>query len=343
MASSEKGRTTRTSWLDNDDDSYLQEAIELLQAQQQEIWSRVDDERFVAVMDKKPELHYGPGFVENKIPTPPFLIEPFFPSGGLALLHGKRGLGKSMLAMTLTRCVAKGEPFLGQFPCRKGTVVYIQLDMTDTVFQARLRDAGDYYKFDDWYVLTGVASIGRANQNTPWVQDIVAKMPDLIIIDTLRKAHSWPENDSDSAGRFYSKLRELFGYTAVLMIHHDRKSQEGNLGFSEESFRGSGAWLDDIDAGLHFKKVGNGLQLEFSKTRTCPDIDPIPIAIDDATLSVMADPMRQAKTTMARQRVTSFLKSHPEADKDDCYQHLMSFGDLSKSQASKAVREMMVG
>jgi energy-coupling factor transporter ATP-binding protein EcfA2 len=330
------------SWYDSDE--ILDLSLRDLLQDQAEVWSSIDEEKFVAVMDKKPELHYGKDFVENKLPTPPFIVEPFFPSGGLCLLHGKRGLGKSMLATTLTKAICTGEPFLGQFPVRKGVVVYIQLDMTDTVFQDRLREAGDFYKFDDWYVLTGVADFMRANENTKWVQQVVAAMPDLIIIDTLRKAHTLSENESDSAGRFYSKLRELFGYTAVMMIHHDRKTTEFNQasGMVGESFRGSGAWLDDVDAGLHFKQIQGKLVLEFSKTRTCPDIEPIPIGIDDATLSIMSDTeSRTPKTVTARQQGLAFRRSNPQATQEDVYQFLMSSGSYSKSQASKAAKEII--
>lgn len=330
------------SWFDSEDEVLDLTLRDWLLQEQAELWSRIDEEKFVAVMDKKPELHYGPEFVENKLPTPPFLIEPFFPSGGLCLLHGKRGIGKSMLAMTMTRCIATGEPFLGQFPVRKGTVVYIQLDMTDTVFQDRLREAGDFYKVDNWYVLTGVANIMRANDNTPWVQSIVAAQPDLIIIDTLRKAHTLNENDSDSAGRFYAKLRDLFGYTAVLLVHHDRKSNEFNQqgGMAAEAFRGSGAWLDDVDAGLHFKQIQGKLVLEFSKTRTCPDIEPIPIRIVDETLSIEPDDVKQPKTVMARKMALEYRQDNPKASQTEIYEYLMGKAQFSKSQSSIAAKEV---
>lgn len=334
----------REAALREEEERALQAYLAERRREQAEIWSQIDDDRFAAVMDKKPELHYGQDFLKNKIIVPPFLVQPFFPSGGLAMLHGKRGIGKSMLAMTLTRCVATGEEFLGQFPVRRGTVVYIQLDMTDTVFQDRLLAAGDHYNVPDWYTLTGVANIGRATQNTDWVQKVVAAQPELIIIDTLRKAHSWAENDSDSAGRFYAKLRELFGFTAVLVIHHDRKSGEDSGLMPEgESFRGSGAWLDDIDAGLHFVKQKDGLWLKFSKTRTCDEIDAIPIAIEESSLSIKVRDDKLPKTSIARQRALAYLSKNPAADQQEVYRHLCSFDDLNKSQASKGATEVFKG
>ena len=187
------------SWSDRQRiDDWLEEEKQRLYDQHQ-IWSEVDETRFLAMMDKKPELHYGRDFIEQPLIQPPFIIQPFFPAGGLCLMHGKRGLGKTMLAMTLTKSIAMGTPFMDRFEVKQGTVVYIQLDMVDSVFQDRLKRAGGFYDCDGWYTLVGVASIGRANAQTKWVQEVIAVQPDLIIIDTLRKAHAWSENDSDSA------------------------------------------------------------------------------------------------------------------------------------------------
>lgn len=292
-----------------------------------------DEERFLSVMDKKPELHYGKDFLRDTIPTPPFTVAPFFPSGGLCLLYGKRGIGKTLLSMTLTRDVAVGRPFLGRFDTSQnaGPVIYVQLDMTDKVFQERLQLTQDTFNVDNWYVVTGVASVGRATQNTAWVQDVVAVQPSLIIIDTLRKAHSYNENDSDSAGRFYAKLRELFGWTSVMLIHHDKKDQPDAIGLSgAEKFRGSGAWLDDVDVGLHLTKKGKGLVLEFSKLRTCADIDPIPLMIDEANLTVMA-PAPVAGSPMSendrmRRLAELYREANPEADNSDVCAYLIAEG-----------------
>lgn len=329
------------SWSDRQRiDDWLEEEKDRLYAQHQ-IWAEVDENRFTAMMDKKPELHYGRDFIEQPLIQPPFIIAPFFPAGGLCLMHGKRGLGKTMLAMTLTKSIATGTPFLDRYEVQQGTVVYIQLDMVDSVFQDRLKKAGDFYDCEGWYTLVGVASIGRANAQTKWVQDIAAVQPSLIIIDTLRKAHAWSENDSDSAGRFYAKLRELFGYTAVMMLHHDRKSSESTEMFSSESFRGSGAWLDDVDLGLHLKKSRkDGMTLEFSKVRTCPEIDPIQIEIVEDTMSIRPIDGERSKASIARASARSFIAANWDAHQEEVYNHLINSG-FDKPTSSRAAKEAM--
>lgn len=312
--------------------------------EQTRIWSKIHEDRFVAVMDKKPELWYGPEFVAATIPQPPFLIEPFFPSGGLCLLHGKRGIGKSMLTMAMARSVATGETFLNLFPTRQGNVVVIQLDMVESVFHDRLQVDPEFYSFDNWYTLTGVASVARATPKTEWVEQIVATQPDLIIVDTLRKAHSWNENDSDTPARFYAKLRELFGFTAVVLIHHDRKTQADAVGLgADESFRGSGAWLDDVDCGLHIVKRRGAVALEFSKTRTCDDIPPIPLRVDPDKLvlvpSTEHDTPGMSKSDLARTQARSYMLANPSADQQEVYNHLKEQHRHPKARASLIAKE----
>lgn len=340
------------SWSRSRDIDRMVEAMRrALHDEQREIWDKIEEDRYVAVMDKKPTLVGGDEFINNPIPVPPYVVEPFFPTGGLCLVHGKRGLGKTMLATALVRSICTGEQFLGRFDVRKGTVVYIQLDMVDFIFRDRLLDAGNYYDHPDWFVLTGVANMMRARENDDWVQDINAVRPDLIIIDTLRKAHTLPENDSDSAGRFYAKLRELFGVTAVMLLHHERKTSHDGITNPGEMFRGSSAWIDDVDVGIRLFEKGKQLYVGFSKTRTCKDIDDFPVYIDEATMSIVSsipNTLTRARASKKgfsqadamRMELEKLRKANPEFNrrqfKQEATQHLKTLG-YNPSHISKVI------
>lgn len=303
------------------------------------------EEKFYAKMDKKPEIRSGVEFVDNDIPIPPLLVEPFFPTGGLALFHGKRGLGKTMMGMGLARAVATGEPFLNTFPTRQGVVVYMQLDMTDNVFQERLRQADDFYRLEDLYILTGVASIAKAKQSDYWVQDVVALQPELIIIDTLRKAHSWDENSSDTPARFYAKLRELFGWTSVMLIHHDRKTSETSGMNPAEGFRGSGAWIDDVDVGMQLTQKGGKMELSFSKVRVCEEIDPFRVEIDSDLMCLTrvagAGVGKREPQASAIDHARDIIQAHGyEITRKELYAELKQAG-WAKSTASEVAKRAM--
>lgn len=313
-------------------------------SEQERMWIEMDDavfdkaqtDQYLAVMDKKPLVMGGIDFMDREITTPPYIIEPFLPMGGLALLHGKRGIGKSFLGTTIMEAVCKGEPLFGVFPTVKGRVLYVQLDMTDSVFQDRLCQAGDFYRFEGWDVLVGVANMMKANKTTDWVQKVHMKRPDLIIIDTLRKAHHWSENESDTPSKFLTKIRELFGAITIIMIHHDKKTSENGGVPQDEMFRGSGAWLDDMDLGLHIMKKKGETWLEFSKVRTCPDIEPIAVKLDVPNMRLIAINNKAISTaSQARMAARNYKRSAPKATPSDIFQFLVDAG-FGKSTASRA-------
>lgn len=311
---------------------------------QEELWKQIDEaaydkaltEQYLAVMDKKPIVMDGLSFMDREIATPPFIIEPFLPMGGLALLHGKRGIGKSFLGTTIMEAVCKGTPLFGVFPTTKGRVLYVQLDMTDTVFQDRLCQAGQFYRFEGWDVLTGVPNMMQANRSTDWVQKVHQSRPDLVIIDTLRKAHKLPENESDTPTKFLTKMRELFGAITIIMIHHDKKTSIDG-GDPNEAFRGTGAWLDDMDVGMHIMKKHGKSWLEFSKVRTCPEIEPIGVELDIPNMRIVViDDAMLSEASRARADARTFFKdSVGRATSSDVFQFLINKG-YGKSTASRA-------
>ena len=126
-----------------------------------------------------------------------------------------------------------------------------------------------------------------------------------------------------------------------MMLHHDRKSSEGMEMLSSESFRGSGAWLDDVDLGLHLKKSRKGgLTLEFSKVRTCPDIDPIKIEIVEDSMSIRPANGEMSKAALARVTARTFLKNNWKAKRDEVYTYLRDQG-FDQPSASRAAKEAM--
>ncbi len=310
-------------------------------SEQEALWREIDDEmyeralidQYLSVMDKKPIVMNGIDFMNREFTEPPYIIEPFLPAGGLALLHGKRGIGKSFLGTTIMEAVCKGEPLFGVFPTTKSRVLYVQLDMTDTVFQDRLCSAGDHYRFEGWDILTGVANMMKANRKTDWVQKVHKSRPGLVIIDTLRKAHQWSENESDTPSKFLTKIRELFGGITVILIHHDKKTSADGGVPQDEMFRGSGAWLDDMDLGLHVIKRRSEIWVEFSKVRTCAPIEPIPVVLDTVRMRIAPkDAGALSKASRARAAARGLKK---DLNPSEVYEKLVEMG-FDKPTASRA-------
>lgn len=238
------------------------------------------------------EVYTDTEFIQKQFPDELYLCEPCIPLGGDVLLHGKRGLGKTQLALTLAIAVMEGKKWLGHFQCLQGPVAFIQVDMPKklqqdrrrTLFNATGKDYGDL--FLHLVSDSKIDVLREIQRNEPWVQRLRDHNPVFVIIDTLRKTHGLDENSSDTPVNVYGAWRALVGARATAAyIHHDRKTTE--FGDVNESARGSGAWLDECDTGIHLlgrkKKLD---RMEFSKLRTMDYPDAIKLTMNPDTLLI---------------------------------------------------------
>jgi hypothetical protein len=62
------------------------------------------------------------------IPPPPMLIEDVLPRGGVMGITSYPGVGKSWLALEMCRALSTGEKFLGHFPSKVGSALFVGSD-----------------------------------------------------------------------------------------------------------------------------------------------------------------------------------------------------------------------
>ncbi len=215
----------------------------------------------------------------HKFERPTFLVEPIIPLGGLVLLHGKRGIGKTQLCLTLANSITTGREFLGRYPTSRGPVVKVQVDMTPQIQQLRIQKVSKLLKLDDlYYVFPRVLNICNLERESELVIKINELQPLIIIWDTLRKIHRENENNSESAQIVYSKVVELFPEVTHFFVHHDKKTIVDQQSLDpEEAFRGSGDWIDSTDTSMQLvslkRKNPSRVMLYFHKARTAPDTE----------------------------------------------------------------------
>ena len=243
-------------------------------------------------------LHFSSvsSLVTHPFPEELFLVEPFMPSGGICMLWGRRGAGKTQLALTLSRSIIHGTPFLGAFPTTQGTVGLIQVDLPYRVAQDRVEK---FHKVIDpahdgsmhfWLKDRPVDVVEAVAKGEAWTKQVAAVKPTLLIVDTLHKTHAMNENESATPTVVYRAWREIVGEgPTILFLHHQRKSFEGSD--PEEDFRGSGAWLDDIDLGIKINKASGSQKRIFSfpRVRTCEEIDTMLLSFNDQSLMLEID------------------------------------------------------
>lgn len=288
------------------------------------------------------------GFVEEEFKVGPCLIEPFFPSKGVCLLHGRQTSGKTQLALTLARAVATGEPFLGKFVCHQGPVLFFQVDMPEVLLQDRFRVHPEAWRGLPITVFCNNNRINILNPRTEVREALkIANdmRPALTVVDSLRKTHPLEENSSDTPTAVYGAWKDHLPDSAFLFLHHETKLQaEGPPRAPEDRARGSTAWLDDADCGMSItrsgKHDGNGhtANLIWTKQRAGAQslVPQINVKLDEDTLLVVP-----AEETTARQHGEIFLSTQGEdVSRDEFHKYVMEKTGCKVEHARRIWRKL---
>lgn len=271
---------------------------------------------------------------------PLYLVAPFLPLGGIGVLHGPPGVGKSQLALAMCMAVSRGEAFLApEYPATLGGALYVQLNMTSRLQQERLLRAGVASDAVGFLTLTDgqLDSTKMVPARDAGLHDAKTAAPALIIVDTLREAHSLDEMESGTVVKVYEGWRNTFPGATLLFIHHDRKLplSNGNAQpdrYWSEAARGSSTWLGNADVGLHLTDVKGSLTLFFSKVRTCGALGPHALMLNpDSLLPELAE-------ANARQKLMAWLSTHPQGRRPDALRFLSAEG-VGLTRAKSLVTE----
>lgn len=287
---------------------------------------------------------YEPGeFHDADFPEPLWLAEPIIPYRGVAMLHGPKTAGKTQLAVTLAVAVLHGESFLGEFPCRQGGVVLVEADMPRKLLQERLRGCpesrGLVVLYNDPF------DVAQEAVRRPYPSELEAARdtnPALVIVDSLRKTSRLDEQDSSTPSTVYGAWRTLFPTATILILHHDRKKPTNPKAalHAEEAARGTGAWLDDADAGMRLSRARGGQPgehfawLTFTKQRA-EEIEPIHLKMAENTLLM-------GRTTMtARQQLRAALLQNAKMTREEARKFLLDKRLCGRTMAYRLVAELI--
>lgn len=175
------------------------------------------------------------------VPREPFL-GPLLCRQGLAMVHAKRGVGKTYFSIAVGLAVASGSSFLDWCVPEARRVLYIDGEMPAALMQSRMKEylTGAGARPDTGYFRMLSADhldIPALNLSTMAGQEAVAKevkAANLLIIDNLATlSRHGKENDTESWHPMQDWLLQLRRQgKAVLLVHHSSKggTQRGTSG-----------------------------------------------------------------------------------------------------------------
>lgn len=188
----------------------------------------------------------------------PELIGGILREGCKMIITGESKAGKTCLSQNLAVCIAEGKSWLEKFPCSKGKVLYINLEV---------ESASLFYRFKAMYKAMGMKISKEGGQNiVPWnLRGFAAPMEKLapkiirrcrntgpykaIIIDPLYKVQQGDENSAEAICTFTNALDKIAHETgaAIIYDHHHPKGSAGERKVIDRG-AGSGVFVRDADA-----------------------------------------------------------------------------------------------
>lgn len=232
----------------------------------------------------------------------PELIGGILREGNKMIITGESKAGKTCLSQEIAVCIAEGKPWLGEFPCEQGKVLYINLEV---------EAASLFHRFRSIYYANGWEFTENCHNICPWnlrgyavpLDKLAAKIIrrckntgpyKAIILDPLYKVQQGDENSAEAISVFCNALDRIAHETgaAIIYDHHHPKGAVGNRKIVDRG-SGSGVFSRDADAicDLSFldpdkailetigDQIANGekpMQLAFV-LRDFKDVDPINI------------------------------------------------------------------
>lgn len=276
-----------------------------------------------------------------------FIFQNAVPAGLITMLAGAPGSNKSWIVYDALRAMLRGEPWLN-IPVvtddepRRGLV--LNFDNPAAEFARRMKRMG--FRGDD---AVRVHSVGMSNVaidgDIPMLLQLPAAFeqlmamiawwrPHMIVVDSLRQAHTGDESNSLHMGRVMACLRAFTHYgAAVVVIHHSGKPQQGPQGDSVLDDIHLARGSSEIIAALDTLIVMDGTMLRWAKTRgwraTDEDGRPMP------ALEVGAAVVDDGDTTRV-------IAVDPASD---LVRLLTSDGDMTRVEIAKALalKEIDVG
>jgi AAA domain-containing protein/DnaB helicase-like protein len=209
-----------------------------------------------------------------------WLVDGIVPVGGLVVLAGEPGAGKTLLALDVALRCAHGMTWLGR-GCRAASTVYLAGEGSPGL-GARLRAwraahpqarAGDghYVAVADGVPdLTRVSAVAELTELLAMARRDHGRDASCVVVDTLAMAAPGAdENDAGAVGqvlRVLAELRLRHGVT-VIVLHHLRKPQAGSPSSGMHALRGSSAIAGAADVVLLAAADGDDHALRAAKVR----------------------------------------------------------------------------
>ena len=227
----------------------------------------------------------SPAALEERPQQQHWLVEELWARQAVGIIGGEPKCGKSFLALDIAVAVAAGVPCLRRFPpARTGPVLMYAAEDAGHIVRSRLQGiakaAGTTFETLDIAVIDVPALRLDHRNDRQRLLDTVARIaPRLLVLDPLVRLHGIDENAAGEVAPILGFLRDLQRRfeTAVLLVHHARKSGAARPG---QALRGSSELHAWGDSNLYLRRRDKQILMTVEH-RAAPGLNDIEIELAD--------------------------------------------------------------
>lgn len=241
-----------------------------------------------------------------------WLVDALWSDGAVGVIGGEPKACKSFLALDLAVAVASGAPCLRRFEVSApGPVLLFAAEDALDVVRARLhgiaKAAGVSFGDLDVHVVTAdVVRLDLERDRKRLWATVEEVRPKLLLLDPFVRLHRCDENVASEVVPMLAYLRELQRHfkTAVLLVHHARKTAHARAG---QALRGSSEIFAWGDSYIFMRRMKDRLCLSVEH-RAAPAIDDLQMELhaDGAALALRVVDVAGEERTL-HQRIVDLL------------------------------------
>ncbi len=183
-------------------------------------------------------------------PDPDWVVHGLIERGTVTVLSADSGAGKSLVCSHMAVAIMQGKPWLGR-KTHGERCMFIDEENFLRVVYSRLHAMGmknaDRPKLR-YFLRLGV-SLGVEDWHERVGEELHDFKPDILVIDTASAATAVDVNDNTGVAHlFASAIRPLADQCAVILLHHERKPQQGTKRHAGHAMMGARQWAGQADA-----------------------------------------------------------------------------------------------
>lgn len=240
-----------------------------------------DEENFTLIWDKDLK-----NFVETERE---WIIDKLIPANSIGIWTGKRATFKTFTCLEAIYSIASGKPFLNRYITKPCKILYLDKENGVSIMKQRtdmIRKGQEITEdVDVAFICFSTLKLDKKTDIKVIEGLIEEHKPNILFIDTYRRAISFDENDAGEVSKlFVDTLRPMVEkyHITIVLIHHDKKTNGQEGGDEMEQLRGSSDLANYSDFILKNKRKGQEQKiiLEQIKNRNAPEINPIAISFE---------------------------------------------------------------